>query len=47
MTREVEKIKNEKERKIDELNNLLKSQGHSQKEALNKTRSESEAAIKK
>jgi len=47
MTREIEKIKNEKERKIDELNSVLKSQGQSQKEILNRNRTESEAVIKK
>jgi len=47
MTREIERVRNEKERKVDELNNLLKSQGQNQKEIINKTRTENEIAIKK
>ena len=47
MTKEVERVKNEKERKVDELNNQLKSQNQNQREVISKNRTESETQIKR
>ena len=47
MTREIERVKTEKERRLDELNKLLQTQGQSQKEAISKAKAENELAIKK
>jgi len=47
MTKEVERVKNEKERKVEELNNQLKSQNQNQREVISKNRTESETQIKR
>ena len=47
MTKDVERVKNEKERKLDELNNQLKSQNQNHRDVISKNRSECETQIKR
>lgn len=47
MAKEIEKIKSERERKVEELNNLLKSQNQSQRDIIAKIRTENESIVKK
>jgi len=47
MTKDVERVKNEKERKLDELNNQLKSQNQNHRDVIGKNRSECETQIKR
>jgi len=47
MTKDVERIKNEKERKLDELNNQLKSQNQNHRDVIGKNRTECETQIKR
>lgn len=47
MNREIEKVKIEKERKNDEINSLLKSKTQSQRDIIEKLRTENETMIRK
>lgn len=47
MTREVDKVRDEKDRKIDELNSLLKSQSQSQRDNIAKIRGDNEVLVRK
>ena len=47
LNREIEKVKIEKERKNDEINNLLKSKTQSQRDIITKIKTENETIIRK
>lgn len=47
MAKEIEKIKSEREKKVEELNTALKSQNQSQRDVIAKIRTENESIVKK